>query len=231
VRSVHGSGGCRRRGGPRSTKIRQLSASPRRPLLAGVEGAGRRGASGAEDGLLPRPLHPWCATAAGHRAPPCLFLPAFPHPRRWHSGLPHRAPLHDALSPAAPTRVVMPAPAPARPFAAYSATASTCSYGWEGPRARGPHSWPPKTSPTPHSCCLPHPIKFRTVPQLVSNCWSGKPAESEPECVKSFSQSAKIFVLNGRSLADKSKLVLLSVLAIVAVSQAFGRAFPLSLSV
>lgn len=69
------------------------------------------------------------------------------------------------------------------------------------------------------------------MPRLVLNCWSGKPAESEPARVKSFNQSAKIFVLDGRSLADKSKLVLLSVLAIVAVNQAFGRAFPLSLSV
>lgn len=58
---------------------------------------------------------------------------------------------------AAPTRAVTPAPAPARPFAAYSATASTCNYGWEDPRVQGPHSWPPKASPTPHSHCLPPP--------------------------------------------------------------------------
>lgn len=175
MRSGHGSEGCRRQGEPRSTKIRLLSVSPRLPLLVGAEGVGQHGARGAEGGQLPRPLHPWCATAVGHRAPLCPFLPASPHPRRWFSGPPRRAPLRAAPSPAAPTRVVMPAPAPVRLSAACSAIASTYSYGWVDLRARGPPSWPLKASPVPHSFCLPHPIKFSAVPQLAENCWRNRP--------------------------------------------------------
>lgn len=148
MRSGHGSGGCRRQGGPRSTKIRLLNVSPKLPLLAGAEGVGQRGARGAEGGQLPRPLHPWCATAVGHRAPLCPFLPASPHPRRWFSGPPRRPPLRAAPFPAAPTHVVTPAPAQARLSAACSAIALTYSYGWVDLRARGPPSWPLKASPT-----------------------------------------------------------------------------------
>lgn len=56
------------------------------------------------------------------------------------------------------------------------------------------------------------------MPRLVENCWSEKPADLEPV---RFTQpiGGKFVLLHGRSLADKSKLALLSVLAVVAVNQ------------
>ncbi|XP_038309074.1 INO80 complex subunit B isoform X2 [Canis lupus baileyi] len=62
-------------------------------------------------------------------------------PRQCLSGRPHLALLLGAPSPAARTHAATPARARARRSAAFSATASTCRCGLEGPRAPGPPFW------------------------------------------------------------------------------------------
>lgn len=163
MRSGPVRGDCRRRGARRSTRTRQLSASPRLRPPVGGEAEGLRGASGVEGGLRPRP--PWCATAVGPRVQHFPSHLASPPPPQWLSGYPHLALLHDAPSLAARIRVATPAPARARRSAAFSATASTCRCGWGGPRVLDPLFWLLK----PLSQTAPSPLpRFSVFPTLLN---------------------------------------------------------------
>lgn len=253
----------------------------------GVGAEGLRGGIGGEG--EPRPRPPWCATAAGHRVPPCPSRLASPLPHQCLSGYPRLALLRGVQSLAVRTRAATPAPAQASHSAAFSATASTCRCGWGDPKALGPLFWLLKALyQDSEPSLLPRfsvfLIKFYPVPRFVPNlqngvygAWEAKSpsthiapiracADASDRSTKSgwplardsgrLSGFASLLVglpgaighlasfqetgfkpirgefalLGGGSLVGNSKPVLLSTLAIVAVSQGRGSNLLQSLS-